>query len=765
MAFVLYLATTLAIAALWHRRVQPMSRMAMAVLILLPMVFCGRALLTGAVYAPVDLPYLSEPLDGYAAEVGITTTHNGTLSDLYCQIVPWRKAVRHAFAAGHWPLLNPFMLCGDILAAAAQPAPYDPLNLLSMLIPLPPSITYAAAMTFFLAGFFTFAFARALGCSEGAALVAAAGWTFSGPMAMFVGWPLARTWSLLPLVLFATRALAHQASLRSAALLTAAFVVTVLAGHPESLLHVVAVGAAYGAFEVLRTRRWLAIPLAIGAGAIALLLTAFFLFPFLHAALQTAEYVVRRDLYAASAFISDSHLSQRRLGAALLPFFGGQPWRSSFTELWDPLFARVGSVVLALALTALVTARRNAETWFFAALAVVCTFALAAAWPVAQLLHALPVFNVALNERLGFAAAFAVCILAAFAVDRFDRRTAIIAAAVVAAAIGVTAMLVWPAQLAAGVDEPLMWMTTLIELIALVLFAATRRASLLLGIILVQRALIDGSVYPTIPREAFYPPVKLFEKIDRREPFRVAPAHFAMIPATPTLYELEDVRGYQAMTFRRLADTYHLWSVPQAVSFNIVGDLWKPFLSLMNVRYAIGSTREQPPNADWVVIAEDRGSRLFENRKALPRAFLPRHIEYHRDDAAVLKALAKTTDFADVAHVLAPELNAHRITNGTGTLTTRTDGYDYTIDVQLDADAWVVISQAAWRGWRPYIDGRRVDWKYANHAFLGIFVPKDSKQIRLTFLPEAFTRGRNVTVVTLLGLGAWGFVIRRRRAS
>ena len=107
---------------------------------------------------------MSEPLNGLRARLRHReTSHNGTLSDLYCQIIPWRSAVRCGVAHGEWPLLNPFMLCGDILAAAAQPAPYDPFNLLALLIPLAPGLTFGAAMTFFLAGFCAFAFARALG--------------------------------------------------------------------------------------------------------------------------------------------------------------------------------------------------------------------------------------------------------------------------------------------------------------------------------------------------------------------------------------------------------------------------------------------------------------------------------------------------------------------------------------------------------------------------------------------------------------------------
>jgi hypothetical protein len=173
-ALLLYLVTTVALIAAWRRFVQPMSRTAAIVLILLPLCFTGRALLTGKTYAPVDLPFMSEPLNAYAAEFGVPKVHNGTLSDLYCQIIPWRSAVRTAFANGEWPLLNPFMLCGDILAAAAQPAPYDPFNLIGMLIPLAPSLTFAAAMTFFLAGFGAFVFMRSLGCGELASLVTAA---------------------------------------------------------------------------------------------------------------------------------------------------------------------------------------------------------------------------------------------------------------------------------------------------------------------------------------------------------------------------------------------------------------------------------------------------------------------------------------------------------------------------------------------------------------------------------------------------------------
>src|SRR5438067_2541983 len=81
-----------------------------------------------------------------------------------------------------------------------------------------------------------------------ASLVTAAGWMFSGNVAFFVGWPLARSWAYLPLLFFAVRLVVREASIRSGMLLLTILTFLVLSGHPESLLHVTAVGAAYGLF-------------------------------------------------------------------------------------------------------------------------------------------------------------------------------------------------------------------------------------------------------------------------------------------------------------------------------------------------------------------------------------------------------------------------------------------------------------------------------------------------------------------------------------
>ena len=746
---------------------QPLSTAALLVLVLLPVLFTGRALLTGKVYGPVDLPYGSEPLKDYAPDFGIGKAHNGTMSDLYAQIIPWQQAVRVARKAGAAPLLNPFLLCGSLLGANAQAAPWDPVNVLGLLLPLDQALTFGASMTFFLAALFTFAFARALGLGEWAALVAAAGYAFCAVLAFFVGWPLARAWAFLPLVFYGVRLVVRERSLRGAAMLTASFVLVIFAGHPESILHIVASGVAYGVFELVmapREQRVRATALAVAAGAIALGLTAIFLLPFFSASRHTQEYKTRTELFAPATFQTSAEVLAKRSGNAFFPYYGGQPWHDSVTPEWDPQSVRTGSVILALACAALVLARPRKEMWFFAGLLVVCFLASIDAWPVAHLLHALPVFDMALNERLAFTAVFALSILAAMALDglRFEdarpRRAALVVLGVFVA-LTVANHFVSQRQIAGGVDTPLVQQLIIAELLPLLvviaLFAARVNARiavpLVLALLLVHRSTEDGGIYPAIARKAFYPSVPILEELQRHQrldpAFRIAGLHYALIPDSAALYGLEDARGYEAMTFKRLVDTYPLWCVAQPVSFNIVAEPSRPFLSFLNVRYAIGSL-DAKPDEQWRLVLEDRTSRLLENTRVLPRAFVPQRIRYERNDTAVLNGMSAETDFGARAWVLAPEYPPHEIANGPGTVTLRRRGLDYELTATMENDGWVIVSNTLWPGWRAYIDGKRVLPRFANHAFLGVFVPKGTHELQLAFRPEAYTRGRSISMGT-----------------
>lgn len=702
----LYFLATVALLVLWSRNVQAVSRGAALVVMLLPFCFTGRALLTGAVYAPIDLPFMSEPLRSYRDEYGVAVVHNGHLSDLYQQIIPWRKAVTESLLHREWPLWNRHMLCGDILAAAAQPAPYDPFNLIALLIPIGTGLTFSASITFFLAAFSAFVFARSLGCGNAASCVAAAGWMCSAGMAFFVGWPIGRSWALLPLILCAVRLVADSthSPIRRGVVLTIALVLEILAGHPETLLHVVAVGIAYGVFELARQRAFRPIVIALISGLVALGITAIFLLPFIEAAPQSVQNGLR-EYGASMRFAAEPGSVLRRTRTTLLPF--------DLDREREPDSGGAGFAIIGLSLLGLVFARKRSETWFFFALAVICGLAGVNAPPVANALHALPLFSITVNQRLAFAADFFLAMLAAFAVDSIP----------------------FNAQ------------------------------STIVGLVLFERLLEAGSIYPTIPRRAFYPTVPAIAAIPQSaQPFRIAAIDYQFIPDAAAFYGLDDARGYSAMNSLRLAATFPLWCTQQPVSYNLIPDASRPFLSFLNIRYLFAPAGYAVPPG-WKVIAIDRGSKVIENTNVLPRAFIPRTVRYLPSAGEVVGELLSANDFADRAWIEVPTYPAQDVLNGTGRVAIRRAKLGYKLDADMDSNGWIVISETAWDGWRAYIDGRRVKISYANHAFLGVHVPAGHHRVRLIYLPVGFTRGRAITFATLGVLLIAGVIRRMRSAS
>ncbi len=757
MAAVLYLVVAGLLLWAAHHLIGRVPKPAALFLILLPLILTGPALLTGRLVAPVDFPYLWEPFSGHRAALGVGTIETLRWSDVASQLVPWRQAVRDAVFAGEWPLLNRYSLSGDILAASAQSAAFHPFTLLAILLPAADSFNFTASLTLFVAAAGAFIFGRHLGLSNFSALFAATAWTLSSPLAFFALWPIGAAWALLPLVLLATRRAVVSPGVRSALGLTAMLSLLILSGHPETLLHVVAVGFAYGLFELFsQPRRAPGLATAVAAGTLSLLITAIYLLPLIEAMAQTHERWIRTALYAKTHFEFDGVKVAVKAATSILPFLDGHEWRSQHPRTAGVDIPMTGSIVLSLAAYGVVRVKTR-TTRFFALLLLVAGCAAFDIPPVSTLLHAVPLFDIALNQRLAFAASFALVLLAALALQDLQERGVDRLAGAIALAFFtlIAAGTVWMVRGDGIVGLNGDW-RILAELVpaggaAILLMMQSRAPSLpLLALTIVQRAALLAPLYPALPSHIAYPPLPLLAGLQatHEAPFRVVGAHLALVPNSSAMYRLEDVRGYQAMTLKRLVETYPLWCEPIHMWFNRVGDLERPFLSMMNVRYAIAPRWMGIPDG-WREVKSDYDARLFENTRVLPRAFIPQRVRLGASD--VVAEMSAERDFAQRAWIEAPSEPAERV-NGPGAVTTKQANLAYDITANMQRDGWIVVSQAAWKGWRAYLDGRRVELQIANHAFLSIFVPAGRHHVRLVYRPESFVIGRAITFGTLLVL-------------
>ena len=771
MSAIVYFVTAIA-ALMIAQRITRFSRAAAIVILLLPLLFTARALFTGGVFGPVDLAYTYEPLASIASRAGAGPVVNPSISDVYSEFMPWNDSLRRSIARGEWPLWDPYGLCGAPLAGAAQSSPYHPITVIGLLVPLHQFFGFAAAMMLMSAALTAFLLFRDFAGSEIAALFGAAGWMCSTHLIFFAGTALVLAASVTPLVLLGARRIVHQPGGRSVAILTTGLLLVVLAGHPESALHIVAFGAAYFLFEVTTVSgviRKRAVSCGVASGALAFLLAAVFLLPIFEVIPQTEEFVHRALGYTQVSATPAQMI--HRLVANVFPFLEGAPGveehrhSSGVSHGWLAT-AYAGSMLFAPALFAL-SRSRSRQRWFFLG-AVIAGLALGVTAPgVTHLLAHLPAFSISVNDRMIAFATLGMCALAAMGVDASDahlsRTFAIVAAVIFLVAIA------FPPRLPAdyvGVNAARAVLPVALAACAVAVLSRQRASLVLLALLLIQRGGEATSLQPTLPARAFYPPFPGLEVMRAQEPFRIAGIGEILPPELSTHYGLEDVRGFAATTFHRLYETYPMWSVVQPVWSNRVDRLDSPMLSLMNSRFAIVPPGMTLP-ASWSMRASFPAYAIAENTRVLPRAFVPKNVRVVATQTESLEALQSIDDFGDQG-VVEVEARRSRLSgqaglsvlqaNGPGVVEVTGRGSHLIVHAQMAAPAWVIVSNSFWRGWRARSDGHNVPLHFGDHAFLAFYLPAGEHVVTLVYRPRSFVAGAWISGLTALLLLAYALM-------
>ncbi len=759
-----------AAAARWVLPIRGATRLALA---LLPLVAAGAPLARGDVLAPIDLAWASEPLASARAEHGVELSSPRELHDVHTQMIPWRKAVRWSFREREWPLANPFVLGGDPLAPSAVPAAWHPVNLLALLLPLPQSYTFAAAATLLTAALAMFLLARDAGCRERVALVAAAGWAYSSYVGFWLGWPQGPAAAITPLVWLAARRLARSPGRGSVGLFAAAGALLLLSGHPESAFFAVVGAGVLFLAELARTRpRRLGASLgaALAGGALALALVAVDLLPFLDALGQTQQHAERSQIFAAMRWAEPLPTALENLRPNWVPFVHGVEGR----QLAEPrrrlhapaATTYAGSLLAMAALYGL--ARAKGRFRFALAGLAAAGLAMAVKLPIwVDLVRRLPLFGISLPEYGYLWAAPAVLLLAALGLERgLERRERgrfAATLAMAATALGLAVLLLRPGMAARGLGTAFVVAESVWLLVPLafgavaVRLAPHRRAAalILLALVLIQRRGEMAHLYRAFPERIFYPAVAPLDRLPRAgDPYRIVGIHYVLLPNSATMWELEDVRGYNAMTLARLAQTMPVWASQAEYWFNRVDEL-KPFLSMLNVRFALAPP-DWPEGAGWKALERTAHWTLLENERAMPRAYVPRQVIHGGTPQERLDDLAKTWEFwrrAWIEPAGESPRPAEMVANGAGHVTEiARRGGGYRLHTSLAAPAWVVLTTPAWRGWRARAGGEEVPLGIAQHAFVAIRAPAGETDLEVFFRPRSFELGLALSVLAWLGV-------------
>ncbi len=227
-----------------------------AYLILLPLLFVGRGLLTDRVTAPLDALLVMDPWRLTSArEFPEFRAVQAPLLDCVTQYLPWRVYARRALARGELPLWNPHAFSGYPFIANHQSALFYPPNLVFWLLPMGLAYDLSAYLALLLAGVFTYGLARELGLSRVAACMASTGFVASGYVTAwlcYMGPVNSFLWT--PLALWMLHRYYRLGGALPLAGLAAAVAMAWLGGHAQSAMYGFGVTVAYGLFLYLQPR-------------------------------------------------------------------------------------------------------------------------------------------------------------------------------------------------------------------------------------------------------------------------------------------------------------------------------------------------------------------------------------------------------------------------------------------------------------------------------------------------------------------------------
>jgi len=234
----------------------PEPLLVLALFFVLAAAFFARALFTGAVLLPLDDLFLYPPWRSYAAEFGVVVPNNHLIADTILQNYSWKAFAARAYAAGQFPLWNPYILAGQPFLAGGQNGSLYPPGLLYYLLPNGQAYAWFIVLHLALGGALTYWFVRVLGGSRFGGLVAGTTFAFCGYLIVRVLWPMvisAAVWlpGLLAVVERLVRERVRWSKLPLVLLGAGMVTMQFLAGHLEMSLYLLLTAGLYAGLRLV----------------------------------------------------------------------------------------------------------------------------------------------------------------------------------------------------------------------------------------------------------------------------------------------------------------------------------------------------------------------------------------------------------------------------------------------------------------------------------------------------------------------------------
>ncbi len=783
-----------------------------SVLLFWPVFFQGKVIVPGDI--PNSNPFL------FLSATPPPPPQNTLLSDEIEQFYVWHKVASDALHSGHVPLWNPYIFTGQPLVADAQSSLFYLPNLLLRFLSPGKAATIRIFFNLLFAGIFTYLFCRELRISHKGALMAAISFAFSGPVIVWVGFPLANVQICLPFLLWAGEKLICQRIFFRTALLGAGMGLSLLAGHPETTFQTLAIFSLYFlARTFLLKQDFRSKGRLLGSFLLAVLIGAFIsaiqILPFLDFMVHSATFARGgRGGEMGGTFVYSPEWSANLATAVTLicPNFFGNPLNHSYIwpfenfQNYNEQSIYFGLVPLALACGAMVAGAKRVPFIIISFLALFC---IGLAWhlPGFEAINHLPVFSMAPGKRFKLPFTFLATVMAGFGYDIFldcfksdQKRCKSLYASSAVLFITITLYLIifvlkgtaadsippgtFGHRILQSVFALQQWRTYVPLCMALALLSfyflslRSQRAYRLfpIGLLLLtvfELIALGWGYNPTVEETAILPTAPAVEYLKKRErePYRILTTDGYFYPNYGAAYGIADVAGYDAPVYQSFSDLY-LAQGGRSIGGQIDSrQEWNPgwpMVDFLNVKYVI-SPRDLPVDK-FKMLYENRYFAVYENQHALPRAFMVFDSEVVPDRRVLLnRMLGKSVDLSRKVLLEEAPLPPFAAMPEKVQYSVRHKVYtndEVVQEVTTEKTGILVMSDLYTPDWTVLIDDREAKLYRANYAYRAVVVPAGRHTVIFRYVPASYRIGMFLTVagMAVVALGAVTSLMRRKKA-
>jgi hypothetical protein len=278
-----------------------------------------------------------------------------------------------------------------------------------------------------------------------------------------------------------------------------------------------------------------------------------------------------------------------------------------------------------------------------------------------------------------------------------------------------------------------------------------------------------------LPADQAYPrkpPAVAFLE-SRPQPFRMSTARPTLaqdvMPAdTQMLYGLESLEGYDPPQSNRWAD--FAWEVLREGGLTIERPVGAPQTQgpaltaarMMNTRFWIAAPRSRAPNREFRTAYSGVDATVFEDRRALPRAYVvPTTLPASDDQALALMRDGRV----DPRRVAVVPTGARRFSGG-GTAraanVAQATEDKVRIDVPRGEGGWLVLAAGYSPRWTARVDGKATEVRPTNYAAMGVPVGPGAHEVVFELSRSGFWVGVLVSALACAAISALLFLRRPR---